>query len=161
MSFRLKPQDITPATTAPFMTLHSARCTAALTDALASDELFLNVRSNLRAGDQVTLCRYSSGDWMKARVVEYATVIITESTVNVVEFHVKEPITIIPDARPELQVVKAEPELAELVVEPDEEKGGFLVKDAATGYVHKHFKIKAPAVKYINDYGRKARAEAA
>lgn len=159
MAYRIKSGDISAASSSPFMTLHSARCTVALVDALASEELFLTVRNNLRPGDQVTLCRYSSGDWNKARILEYATVIITESTQKAVEFHVKEPIVVIADAKPELQVVKEEPQLPVLSVEPDP-NGGFVVQDE-TGYVHKHFKIKAPAVKYINDYGRKARAEAA
>jgi hypothetical protein len=160
MSYRIKPQDLDRTSNSAFMTPHAARCTIPLEDALASEELFLTVRSNLRAGDQVTLCRYSSGDWMKARILEYATVIITESTPKAVEFFVKEPIVVIADAKPELQVAPAEPELPELEVISDPQ-GGFLVRDVATGHVHKHFKIKAPAVKYINDYGRKAVAEAA
>lgn len=159
MSYRIKSGDLDRTSNSAFMTTHAARCTDPLEKALASEELFMTVRNNLRPGDQVTLCRYSGGDWHKSRILEYATVIITEVTPKVVHFHLKDPIVIIAAADPTLEVKKQEPQLPALSVEEDPQ-GGWLVKDQ-TGYVHKHFKIKAPAVKYINDYGRKAQSEAA
>jgi hypothetical protein len=160
MSYRIKPQDLTATNSSPFMTTHGARVQIPLADALASPDLFMTVRANLRAGDEVTICRYGTGDWTKARVLERVRVIILQSALKGVEFEAVEDIRILGAAKPELEPEKKVDQLTELEVIPDPQ-GGFLVREVASGYVHKHFKIKAPAVKYINDYGRKAQAEAA
>ena len=157
MSERIKPQDITPTTQSPFMTVHAARCTQPLGEALESPELFLSVRSNLRAGDQVTLCRFESGDPMKARVLEYVRVMITQSTPLAVEFETMEPVHIVGAAKPELEPETPEDEPLELEVVPDPQ-GGFNVRQVATGHVEKHFKTKAPAERYVRDYGKQEAA---
>ena len=157
MSYRIKPQDITVSGSSPFMTRHAARCTTPLADAVASEELFLNVRSNLRAGDQVLLCRYETGDWNKARVLEYVELIITQSTALAVEFEAMGEVRTVGEAKPDLEPEKSDPELAELKIEPDPQ-GGYNVVDANTGYVHKNFKTEPAAKRYITDYGKKAAA---
>lgn len=159
MSIRLKPQDLTALTQSPFMTIHGARVAYPLEDAMASPELFMAVRSNLRAGDRVQLCRYESGDWTKARLIEFAEVIITQSTPKAVEFELTADIRIVGAAKPELEVVKKVDELPELEVVPDPQ-GGFIVREVVSGHVHKHFKQKPAAERYVTDYGGKAKAAA-
>ena len=156
MSYRIKYQDITVSGSAPFMTRHAARCTVPLADALASDQLFMSVRPNLRAGDQVLLCRYETGDWNKTRILEYVELIITQCTPLAVEFETMGEVCIIGAAKPELVPEKKRPEPQELRIEPHP-NGGFNVCDAS-GYVHKHFNTEPAAKKYITDYGKKAAA---
>ena len=155
MTYRIKPQDLTPTNSSPFMSTHGARIQAPLQAALADAGLFMTVRSNLYAGDEVTVCRYGPGDWTKARILERAKVIILQSAARGVEFEIIEPIRVLGAAKPELDIVKPQPELAELEVVPDP-NGGFIVRDAATGNIHKHFGAKAAATRYVNDYGKKA-----
>jgi hypothetical protein len=157
MSYRIKPQDLTPLNSSPFMTMHGGRVQIPLKDALASQELFMTVRSNLRAGDTVRICRYGPGDWTKARVLEFAEVIITQSTPIAVLFRLLGEIVDVEPADPALEVVKKEPELPELAVEPDPQ-GGFVVREIPSGNVHKHFKSKVAADRYIADYGGKKAA---
>lgn len=80
MSLRLKPQDITPLISSPFMTVHGARVVYPLAEVLKTPGFFDNVRSNLRAGDTVKLCRFEHGDWTKARVVEFCEVMVAQSS---------------------------------------------------------------------------------
>jgi hypothetical protein len=155
MTYRIKPQDLTPTNASPFMSTHGARIQAPLEAALADVGLFMTVRSNLRPGDEVTVCRYGPGDWTKARITERAKVLILQSTVKAVEFEVIEPVRVLGAAKPELEVVKPQPELAELEVVPDP-NGGFVVREVASGNIHKHFGGKAAATRYVNDYGKKA-----
>ncbi len=155
---RLKPQDLTPLNSSPFMTMHGARVTYPIADAIASPEFFLTVRSNLRAGDTVRLCRYASGDSTKARLVEFAEVIITQCTPKAVEFELMGAIRTVGDADPALEVAKSAPQLAVLEIVPDDK--GFLVREALSGHVHKHFKSRVAADRYVADYGGKP-AEAA
>jgi hypothetical protein len=157
MTYRIKPQDLTPLNSSPFMTMHGARVQIPLKDALASQALFMTVRSNLRAGDTVRLCRYGPGDWTKARVLEFAEVIITQSTPIAVLFRLLGEIIDVQPADPALEVVKTEPQLPELAVEADPQ-GGFIVKETVSGNVHKHFKSKVAADRYIADYGGKKAA---
>jgi hypothetical protein len=86
MSYRIKPQDFVPLNASPFMTIHGARVLLPIAEALASDELFLNVRSNVRAGDRVTICYFDSGEWTRARVLEHAEVLIVGRTSSTVDF---------------------------------------------------------------------------
>lgn len=157
MAYRIKPQDLTPLNSSPFQTMHGARVQIPLTDALASEDLFLTVRSNLRAGDTVRICRYGSGDWTKARVLEFAEVIITQSTPKAVVFRLLGEIIDVEAADPSLEVVKAEPQLPALAVEADPQ-GGFVVRETGSGNVHKHFKSKVAADRYVADYGGKKAA---
>jgi hypothetical protein len=157
MTYRIKPQDLTPTNSSPFMSTHGARIQAPLDAALADAGLFMTVRSNLRPGDEVTVCRYGAGDWTKARILERAKVLILQSTVKAVEFEVIEPVRVLGAAKPELEVIKPEPKPAELEIVPDP-NGGFIVRDAATGNVHKHFGAKAAATRYVNDYGKQKAA---
>lgn len=157
MSYRIKAQDHTPLNSSPFMTIHGVRITAPLKDALASEDLFRVIWSNLRAGDTVRICRYGPGDWTKARVLEFAEVIITQSTPKAVVFRLLGEIIDVEPADPALEVVKKEPELPALAVEPDPQ-GGFIVKETVSGNVHKHFKSKVAADRYIADYGGKKAA---
>lgn len=157
MPERIRPQDITPTTQSPFMTRHAARVGTPLAELLAFDELFLSVRNNLRPGDSVDLCRYSSGDWTSARILEFVTVLITQKGPNAVEFRQISPIFEIDAPKPELAPEPVKPQLPVLEVVPAEE-GGFLVRDIDTGHVHKHFPTKAGATRYVTDYGRKAAA---
>jgi hypothetical protein len=157
MSYRIKPQDLTPLNSSPFMTMHGGRVQIPLKDALASEDLFMTVRSNLRAGDTVRLCRYGPGDWTKARVLEFAEVIITQSTPKAVLFRLLGEIVDVEPADPALDVVKKEPELPALEV-ADDPQGGVLVREVVSGNVHKHFKSKVAADRYIADYGGKKAA---
>jgi hypothetical protein len=157
MSIRLKPQDLTPLNSSPFMTLHGARVAYPIADALASPDFFLTVRSNLRAGDRVQLCRYEHGDWTRARLLECAEVIIAQSTPKAVVFRLLGEIIDVEAADPALEVVQKMPQLPELGVEPDPQ-GGFIVRETASGHVHKHFKSEAAAKRYIADYGGKKAA---
>jgi hypothetical protein len=157
MTTRIKPQDLTPLNSSPFQTMHGGRVQIPLKDALASDVLFMTVRSNLRPGDTVRLCRYGPGDWTKARVLEFAEVIITQSTPIAVVFRLLGEIINVEAADPALEIVKKEPQLPELAVEADPQ-GGFVVRETASGNVHKHFKSKVAADRYIADYGGKKAA---
>lgn len=160
MNYRLKPQDLTPLNSSPFMTMHGARVTYPIADAIASLDFFLTVRSNLRSGDTVRLCRYASGDWTKARLVEFAEVIITQSTPKAVEFELMGVIRTVGAAKPELEVVKQEPQLAELEI-VDDPQGGFIVREVVSGTVHKQFGKRGNAQNYVRDYGGKPKDEAA
>ncbi len=157
---RLKPQDLTPLNSSPFMTMHGARVTYPIADAIASPEFFLTVRSNLRSGDTVRLCRYASGDWTKARLVEYGEVMITQCTPKAVEFELMGEIRVVGAAKPELEPAKRQDELAELEI-VDNPQGGFIVREVASGHVHKHFKSRIAADRYVADYGGQPKAEAA
>lgn len=160
MSYRIKPQDLTPLNSSPFMTMHGARVTAPLKDVLASEELFMTVRSNLRAGDRVQLCRYESGDWTRARLLECAEVIIRQSSPKAVLFRQLGEIVDVEAADPTLEVVKQEPQLAELEI-VDDPQGGFIVRELVSGNVHKHFGKRGNAQNYVRDYGGKPKDEAA
>jgi hypothetical protein len=157
MSYRIRPQDITPRGSSPFMTPHGARVTAPLDEVLTSEELFTGVRSNLRAGDQVLLCRYENGEWNKARILEYVEVMITQSTPKAVEFEAMGPVRVIGEAKPELEPETTEPQLTELEI-VDNPQGGFLAREVVSGHVQKHFKTKAAAERYLRDYGGPAKA---
>jgi len=157
MTYRIKPQDLVTLYASPFMTPHAARVTAPLADVLASGELFMTVRSNLRPGDTVRLCRYENGDWTRARVIECAEVIITQSTIKAVVFRQLGAIMNVEPADPALEPEKKEPDLPELEVVPNDQ-GGFLARDKVSGHVHKHFKSKMAADRYVADYGGKKAA---
>lgn len=155
MTERIRPQDLTPTTSSPFMTLHVARVTQPLEELIAFPDLFLSVRSNLRAGDRVDLGRYESGDWNKARVIEFATVLITQSTALAVEFRLLGAIERMEPAKPELVPAKDEPPLAALEIVPGE-NGGYLVREVTSGHVHMNFSTKKAAENYVRDYGGRA-----
>jgi hypothetical protein len=155
MTYRIKPQDLTPTNSSPFMSTHGARIQAPLEAALAEAKLFTTVHGNLRPGDEVTVCRYGPGDWTKARILERAKVMILQSTPRAVEFEVIEPIRVLGAAKPELEVVKPVQDIAELEVVPDPQ-GGFVVREVISGNVHKHFGSKPAANRYVTDYGKKA-----
>lgn len=108
MSIRLKPQDITPLLSSPFLTTHGARVVQPLADILATPDFFDSVRSNLRSGDRVQLVRLEHGDWTKARVVEFVEVIIAQSTAAGVEFRQSGPLIQVDPAKPEPAAI-AEP----------------------------------------------------
>jgi hypothetical protein len=160
---RIRPQDITPTTQSPFMTVHAARVTHPIAEMLTSDELFLSVRNNLRAGDRVDLCRYDSGDWNEGRILEYATVLITQKTPQTVEFRLLGAITAIEVAKPVAPPpASTADDRAELEVIPGDPQnnGGFLVRETVSGHVHKHFKSRVAADRYVADYGSKAQVAA-
>jgi len=155
MTYRIKPLDLTPTNSSPFMSMHGARIQVPLDDALADADLFMIVRSNLRAGDEVTICRYGPGDWTKARILERAKVLILQSAAKGVEFEIIEPVRVIGAAKPELEMVKPVDDLADLEIVCDPQ-GGVLVREVESGHVHKHFKTEPAAKRYITDYGKKA-----
>lgn len=160
MTLRINPADITPTASTPFMTPWAARVAQPLADLLKSEELFLNVRGMLRAGDKVELARFEHGDWRRARVIEFVTVLITQATPTAVEFRQLTDILDIEAADPALEPAKETPVLPELEMVPND-GGGFLVREVVSGHVHKHFKNEAAAKRYMTDYGGKPKAEAA
>jgi hypothetical protein len=157
MTYRIRPNDLTPRGSSPFMTPQSARVGVPLADALASRELFMTVRSNLRAGDQVLICHYEGGDWNKARILEYVEVMITQSTPLAVEFDLMYPVRNVAAAKAELERPKKVDEPDELEIVPNEQ-GGFLVRKVADGHVERHFKTEPAAKRYITDYGKQKAA---
>jgi hypothetical protein len=152
VSFRLTPNDITPITQSPFMTVFAARCTAPLSEVISSAEAFLSVRNNLRAGDRVQLARFEHGEWTKARVLEFGEVIITQSSAAGVEHMLSFPIVEVDAARAAPQP-PADADKPVLRLEA-EERGGWNVLDEAGSA--KHFNTKKAAQDYIRDYGRPA-----
>jgi hypothetical protein len=98
---QVKPQDITPLLSSPFMTTHGCRVAQPLSEILATPEYFNKVSSNLRVGDRVQLVRFEHGDWTKARVVEFVEVIIVQKRANTVEFAQSGPLIEIPEAAPQ------------------------------------------------------------
>lgn len=150
---RIRPQNLTPTCSSPFMTTFAARVQEPIESALIDPALFADVRSNLRPGDQVALCEFEAGDVNKSRVLAYVTLVITQRTADGVEFEFISPIIRVGAAKPEPEAAKAEPEA--LAVEPDP-SGGFIVKGVVSGHAHKHFKTRAAADRYAADYGGKA-----
>lgn len=120
---QVKPQDITPLLSSPFMTTHGCRVALPLSEILSTPTFFDKVNSNLRVGDRVQLVRFEHGDWTKARVVEFVEVIIVQKRQHAVEFAQSGPLIEIP---PEARVPQAA-----AAEEPAATRRGRTQKDAA------------------------------
>jgi hypothetical protein len=98
-----KLQDITCVSATPFQSHHEARTVLPLTDIL-NDRFFNNVRDNLRAGDQIAICRYDTvpGNHHATRLVEFCVVRVTEKTVDGVKLFVVQPVVGIAADSPEV-----------------------------------------------------------
>lgn len=107
-SHQVKPQDITPLLSSPFMTTHGCRVALPLSEILTTPTFFDKVNSNLRVGDRVQLVRFEHGDWTKARVVEFVEVIIVQKRQHAVEFVQSGPLIEIPPETPAPQAAAAE-----------------------------------------------------
>ena len=59
---RIRPQDIVNSNQSPFQTHHEARTEGDIEAVLNDQTAFLDVRSNLRVGDRVTICQYRKVD---------------------------------------------------------------------------------------------------
>jgi hypothetical protein len=123
---------------------------------VANPDLFLSVRNNLRAGDEVTLCRYETGDYNTAALLERCEVVVTKADGQVVEYRVIAPVMSFTAPEPTRKAETEEPPLPALKVEKNPDGAGYIVADAATGYVHKVFKSKQAASGYARDYGAEA-----
>jgi hypothetical protein len=153
---RIKPQDLTVTAPGPFMQKFAARCQMPLELMVASEELFLSVRSNLRPGDEVTLCRYAPGDYNNVPLLERCEVVVTNVTGDAVEYRIIAPVLSFAGAEPKHKPAAPEPELPRLDVEKNPDGAGYIVKDKDTGHVHKVFKSRQAANNYARDYGREA-----
>ena len=100
MTAQVKPQDITPLLSSPFMTTHGCRVAQPLREILATADFFNRVNSNLRVGDRVQLVRFEHGDWTRARVVEFVEVLIVQKRPHAVEFVQSGPLVEVPPAEP-------------------------------------------------------------
>lgn len=149
---RIKHQDLTPTCASPFMTTFAARVKEPLIDALVDPALFMDVRSNLRPGDQVAVCQFDHGDQNKALVIAYITLLITQRTPDGVEFVPISPMITVDEAKAAPAPVP--PALPELEIRLAE--NGYVVVDAVTNHAHKHFKTESAAKRYVADYGGKA-----
>lgn len=78
--YRLKPTDICMADAMPWQQHWEARTTWPLAEVL-HDKFFLNMRTQLRAGDAITLCRYSGTDptHRNVKLLEVATLRVIEA----------------------------------------------------------------------------------
>lgn len=70
---RAKPSDLCMADAMPFNQHYEYRTTWPLSE-LLHDRFFLPVRDQLRAGDQITLCRFDSTDERSKQLVEIVAV---------------------------------------------------------------------------------------
>ncbi len=155
MTSRVRPQNLHTLNSATFGTMHATKCSEPIVDVLAFEELFLDVRSNLRPGDTVSISRLSDGDVMKARVLEHCTVLITQKAADLIEFRLIGEILYVDAAKPEPVAAPEEPASLEVAPDPN---GGFVARRVTDGQVEKHFKSKAAAERYVTDYGPKQAA---
>lgn len=157
MTFRLPPPDLCISQIAPFCTQHAARVVVPIETAIASKLLFADVRANLMCGDMVTLCQFDHKDHSarSQRMIALARLYITYAGNDGVEWR-QDGDTVHFDPAREIVVPKAEPApvLAELEVVTNEQ-GGYLAREVVSGHVHKHFKSKVAAERYVFDYGGK------
>lgn len=88
-SIRCRPIDIAMCDAMPFQQHHECRTLHPI-DAVLTDTFFMDVRSNLRHGDQVTICQYDrpDHDHRSAKVVAIATVRVVHMDGNGVYLHV-------------------------------------------------------------------------
>lgn len=147
MPYRIKAQDIAMADAMPFCQHHEVRVRIPLAEALSSEMLFLDVRSNLRPGDRVYVTYFDDGV-----PAEEAELRILSSSATGVTFGIKGEIqryTV--DAQVE---TSPDETVAELLVKRGR-PGEFKVEDPA-GNTLEIFKTKAAAQEYADTYGASA-----
>ena len=72
MSFRLSPKNFCMSDAMPFQQHHEARVFGRDLNDVLTDQFLLNVRSNIKVGDEVVICGYS--DENMKRLMQFARV---------------------------------------------------------------------------------------
>jgi hypothetical protein len=129
---------------------HTASIHVPILDATESDELLLNVKGRLAAGDKITLVYHGAAlgeDPRKQRLIEVGEIRVVEVGDKSVEFRrVGEIERYEPRAKPKAETVA--PEKRELRIEK-RLAGGYAVKDSDSDHDHEWFATLPEAVDYV------------
>ncbi len=81
---RIRPNDFCMADASPFQQHYEARTTHPL-PLVACGEAFMDLRHNLRPGDEVAICQYDKADYRSARLVAFCKIRVVKVEVASVE----------------------------------------------------------------------------
>ncbi len=109
MSFRLNPVDLCMADAMPFQQHHEARVYGRNLEDVLTPSLLLNVRSNIKVGDEVVICGYA--DQTMRRLTQFVRVRVFSTQKDGVNFMVDGKVTDIPAVEGDPEPVKSGPVL--------------------------------------------------
>lgn len=109
MNFRLSPKNLCMSDGMPFQQHHEAQIFGRDLNDVLTEELLLNVRSNIKAGDEIMVCGYA--DQSANRLTQFARLRVYSSGKDGVKFVVDGEVTGIPFAEDEPVPVKPESKL--------------------------------------------------
>ena len=107
MSFRLSPKNFCMSDAMPFQQHHEARVFGRDLNDVLTDQFLLNVRSNIKVGDEVVICGYS--DENMKRLMQFARVRVFSTTKDGVIFQIDGEVIGIPLIENEPEPPKPEP----------------------------------------------------
>lgn len=160
MPYRITDQFIFTGDSLQVGQYHTASIHVPVLEAITSEELLLNVKGRLAAGDEITLYYHGSSvgeDPRNQRLKETARIRVVEVGDKFVEFqHIGEIERYEPRAKPKAEA--AAPEKRELKIEK-RLAGGYAVKDSGSDHDHEWFATLAEAEEYVAREGAQGTPE--
>lgn len=147
MSFRLSPKNLCMSDAMPWQQHYEARIAGRDINDVLTPHLFIDVRANLKAGDEVMVCGYSDQTWK--RLTQFVRLRIYAVSADGVEFMRDGEVIGIPLRKDEPAPKKAAARELDVAKEFG---GGFNVIDKKTGHVLEKFKTKKDAEQYAGAY---------
>lgn len=145
MKFRLSPKNLCMSDGMPFQQHHEAQIFGRDLNDVLTDELLLNVRSNIKVGDEIMVCGYA--DQTAGRLTQFARLRVYSAGKDSVKFVVDGEVTGIPYAEDE-----PVPEKPESRLEVVRAFHCFNVMDKSKNAVVESFKTKKEAENWLLSY---------